>query len=71
MASDKYTLILTRGTHTVSAGDATRILDAIDNEDKTVEVDVEFTEMLGRVCRTTIVVSHVVGLVKKTQARAA
>jgi hypothetical protein len=70
MASDKYTLIMTRGTHTVSAQDAARILEAVEKEHKTIEADVEFIETLGRVCRTTIVISHVVGLVEKTKTRA-
>ena len=42
VSQDKYTLIMTRGTHTVSAAEAARILDAIENEEKTVEADVEF-----------------------------
>jgi hypothetical protein len=71
MASEKYTLIMTRGTHTVSAAEATRILDAVEHEDKTVEADVEFVESLGSVCRTTLVVAHIVGLVAKGKTRSA
>jgi hypothetical protein len=71
MASEKFTLIMTRGTHTVSAAEAARILDAVENEDKTVEAEVEFVESLGSVCRTTLVVAHVVGLVAKGKTRAA
>jgi hypothetical protein len=71
MASDKFTLIMTRGTHTVSAAEAARILDAVENEEKTVEADVEFVESLGSVCRTTLIVAHVVGLVAKGKTRAA
>ena len=65
MASEKFTLIMTRGTHTVSAVEAARILDAVENEEKTVEADIEFVESLGIVCRTTLIVAHVVGLVAK------
>jgi hypothetical protein len=71
MASDKYTLIMTRGTHTVSAAEAARILDAVENEHKTIEADVEFIETLGRMCRTTIVIAHVVGLIEKSDLRSA
>ena len=69
VSQDKYTLIMTRGTHTVSAAEAARILDAIENEEKTVEADVEFVESIGKVSRTTLVVAHVVGLVSKGEAR--
>lgn len=69
VSQDKYTLIMTRGTHTVSASEAARILDAIEHEDKTVEADVEFVESIGRVSRTTLVVAHVVGLVSRGEAR--
>ncbi len=68
-SSDSFTLIMTRGTHSVSASEAARILDAVENEDKTVEADVEFVESLGSVCRTTLVVAHIVGLVAKGNAR--
>jgi hypothetical protein len=71
MAFGKFTLIMTRGTHTVSATEAERILAAVENEDLTVEADVEFVESLGTVCRTTLVVAHVVGLVAKEKGRSA
>jgi hypothetical protein len=71
MASDKFTLIMTRGTHTISAAEAARILDAVENEDKTVEADVEFVETLGSTCRTTLIVAHIVGLVAKGKTRSA
>lgn len=70
MASDSFTLIMTRGTHSVSAKEAARILDAVENEDKTVDADVEFVESLGTTCRTTLVVAHIVGLVAKGKAKA-
>jgi hypothetical protein len=71
MTADKFTLILTRGTHTVTAAEATRIRTAVENEDRTIDAEVEFIETPGRVCRTTLVVAHVVGLVEKTHGRAA
>jgi hypothetical protein len=69
MASDKFTLIMTRGTHTVSATEAARILTAVENGDLTIDAEVEFVERLGTACRTTLVVAHVVGLVAKSSAR--
>jgi hypothetical protein len=70
MTSEKFTLIMTRGTHTVSAPEAARIMKAVENGDLTVDVDVEFVESLGTVCATTLVVAHVVGLVAKGRDRA-
>jgi len=69
MAADKFTLIMTRGTHTVSATEAARILAAVENGDVTIDAEVEFVERLGTACRTTLVVAHVVGLVAKSSAR--
>jgi hypothetical protein len=71
VSSDSYTLIMTRGTHTVSAHEAARILDAVENEEKTVDAEVEMVESIGSLCRTTLVVAHVVGLVAKGDARPA
>jgi hypothetical protein len=71
MAADKFTLIMTRGTHTVSATEAARILAAVENGDLTIDAEVEFVESLGTACRTTLVVAHVVGLVAKSSARSA
>jgi hypothetical protein len=71
MAAEKFTLILTRGTHTVSAAEAARIRAAVENEDRTIDAEVEFIETPGRVCRTTLVIAHIVGLVEKSHTRAA
>jgi hypothetical protein len=71
MAAEKFTLIMTRGTHTVSATEAARILAAVENGDLTIDAEVEFVESLGTACRTTLVVAHVVGLVAKSSARSA
>jgi len=57
-----YTLILTKGVHLISAGDAKRILEAITNGDKIVEVDLDPFGGFEEDRKTIIATAHVICL---------
>jgi hypothetical protein len=55
-----YSIVLTEAEHTVRAEDASRILTAIEEGRKTLDVGVEVYPGSPRVHPTTIVLSHVI-----------
>jgi hypothetical protein len=59
-----YTLILTQGVHVVRGDVADAIRAAIDNGERTVEVDVDLFGGPNSSRRTLIVTAHVVALVE-------
>ncbi len=64
MQAETYTLILTRGTHLVSAGDAVRISEAIECCSPLLEVALDPFGAVDDDRRTTLVLRHVVALTK-------
>lgn len=64
-----YTLVLTRGTHTVAEAEARKIKDALNSRQTLVDVAIEFTETLREIRETTLIVSHIVALVKVPNKR--
>lgn len=67
MEAETYTLILTRGTHLVSAGDAVRISEAITCRSPLVEIALDPFGAVDDDRRTTLVLRHVVALTKNAR----
>ncbi len=67
MPAETYTLILTRGTHVVSAGDAVRIGEAIERRSPLVDIGLDPFGAVDEGRRTTLVLRHVVALTKNPQ----
>lgn len=62
MATNSYTLILTKGLYTIRSSVAETIRAAIENGDKTVEVDIDLLSGPNSSRRTLLICQHVVAL---------
>lgn len=61
-ASPSYTVVLTKGAHTVGADDANAILAAIQSGEKLVNVALEMYPGSNEVRPTTLVTAHVIAV---------
>jgi hypothetical protein len=59
---ETYTLVLTKGTHIVSATAASTILDAIDRAERLVSIPLDLFGGVDEARTTTLAVSHVIAL---------
>jgi hypothetical protein len=69
MGHRDFTLILTKGTHAISASAAETILAAIRNSERTVEVEVDLFGGVDLGRKTTLVTAHVIALARNPQVQ--
>jgi hypothetical protein len=69
MGHRDFTLILTKGTHAISAAAAEAILAAIRNAEAIVEVEVDLFGGVDPGRKTTLVIAHVIALTRNPQVQ--
>ncbi len=69
MGHHDFTLILTKGTHAISAAAAEAILAAIRNAEAIVEVEVDLFGGVDLGRKTTLVTAHVIALASNPQVQ--
>lgn len=60
----EFTLVLTKGAHTVSASTASAICAAIENGEKLISVELDQLDSPETARKTILALSHVIGLIE-------